>query len=322
MKACAVFGGDQAREDLDAASVDGEVMVAAAEALAAAFDDAQPPALAAIDRRQLIEMDDAVRDAVHGAVGALGRQIVEHDDGRVGAGRNNASAPGSAGDSAASFAPAAGFRTGCRSRRASASAARSRRRCAGSSRRARGRTNRAGSGAVRGRARFPAAPARRSRSVADGPAVRAGAVPQLMFGLGKADINSRLVCRCAGQQKLQRDRGFAGARAAFEQMQAIARQAAAQHVIESRNSGGGAGQKCRHRIHAQMPFDQGVLEYWLGRANGRRSASWICLWRAGHGLVSPIGPAIGSVRHVSGKTPTRQESSNRVPQKRRAHSKA
>ena len=67
----------------DAARADDEVMIAAAERLAAAFDDPQPPPLGAVNRRELIEMDHAVRDAVHGAVVGLGGQVVEHEHGGI-----------------------------------------------------------------------------------------------------------------------------------------------------------------------------------------------------------------------------------------------
>jgi hypothetical protein len=53
------------------------------EALAAAFDHAQPPTLSAIDRRELIEMDDAVSDTVYRSVRGFGREIVKHHDGGI-----------------------------------------------------------------------------------------------------------------------------------------------------------------------------------------------------------------------------------------------
>src|SRR3979490_3217377 len=71
---------DEARKHLDAALHDHEVVISAAEALSPTLDDPQPTALAAIDRSEMIEMNDAVRDAVDGAVGGLGGEIVEHDD--------------------------------------------------------------------------------------------------------------------------------------------------------------------------------------------------------------------------------------------------
>jgi hypothetical protein len=73
-----MLSSDQARKHLHAAGRYGEVVIAIAERLSAALDDAQPSALTAIDRRELIEMDDAVGDAVDGAIGAFGGKIVEH----------------------------------------------------------------------------------------------------------------------------------------------------------------------------------------------------------------------------------------------------
>ena len=55
-----------------------EVVIAAAESLAAILDHPQPPPLGAIFRRQLLEPDDAVRDAVNGLVVRVAGEIVEH----------------------------------------------------------------------------------------------------------------------------------------------------------------------------------------------------------------------------------------------------
>ena len=65
-----MLGRDQARKDRDAAGLDREIVVAAAERLAAILDDPQAPPLGAVVRRQLLQPDDAVRDAVHGLVAA------------------------------------------------------------------------------------------------------------------------------------------------------------------------------------------------------------------------------------------------------------
>ena len=77
-----VLGRNEPREHANAAGRDNEVVIAAAIALAAIFDDPQPAPLGAIFGRQLLEPDHAVRDAVHGPVVGLARQIVEHQHGR------------------------------------------------------------------------------------------------------------------------------------------------------------------------------------------------------------------------------------------------
>ena len=151
----AMLGRHQARKDLHAAGSDGEVVVAAAEGLGAVLDHAQPPALAAVVGRHLLQPDHAVGDAVHGLVVASRRS-----DRRAAApsrrgARNSASAPGSAGDSAASSGRAAGSPTANRARCARPWCARPPRRSAWWSRRARDRRRRAGSAAGRHRAGFP-----------------------------------------------------------------------------------------------------------------------------------------------------------------------
>ena len=74
--------GDQPRENAHAAGRDDEIVKAAPIALATIFDDPQPPPVGAIFGRQLLQPDDAVRDAVHGLVVGFGRQVIEHQDGR------------------------------------------------------------------------------------------------------------------------------------------------------------------------------------------------------------------------------------------------
>ena len=64
-----------------AAGGDGEVMVAAAKFHAAIFDDARAPPLCAIGRRQFLQPQHAVRDAVDGLVGESDGQVVEQQHG-------------------------------------------------------------------------------------------------------------------------------------------------------------------------------------------------------------------------------------------------
>ena len=78
-----VLGRNQPRKDGHAAGLDDEVVIAAAKALAAIFDHPQPPPLGAIIGRQLLEPDHAVRDAVHGLVVRVAGEVVEHQHGRA-----------------------------------------------------------------------------------------------------------------------------------------------------------------------------------------------------------------------------------------------
>ena len=58
--------------------------------------------------------------------------------------------------------------------------------------------------------------------VANVPAVRPCAVPEFLLGFGEADIHPDLVGRGACQQELQRDRGLSATGTAFQQMKAVA----------------------------------------------------------------------------------------------------
>ena len=58
-------------------------MIAAAEFDAAIFHDADAAPLRTVGRRQLLQPDDRMRDAVHGLVGDIGGQIVEQHHGGV-----------------------------------------------------------------------------------------------------------------------------------------------------------------------------------------------------------------------------------------------
>jgi hypothetical protein len=82
-KSASMLGGHQAGKNLHPALVYDEVMIAAAKRLAPALDDPHTASLPAIDRRELIEVNDAVRDTVDGTVGRLGGEIVEQDDRRI-----------------------------------------------------------------------------------------------------------------------------------------------------------------------------------------------------------------------------------------------
>lgn len=84
--AAAVFRGDKLAEHLDSLCRDDEVMVAAAKALATTRDDAEPSPLMTLIRRELIEMDHAIRSAVYGAIDALHGHVVQQHDSRVVAG--------------------------------------------------------------------------------------------------------------------------------------------------------------------------------------------------------------------------------------------
>ena len=67
----------EAREHLDPAGLDGEVVITAAKGLAAIFHDAQSATLRSIVRCQLLQTEHAVGDAVRGLVERVSREIVK-----------------------------------------------------------------------------------------------------------------------------------------------------------------------------------------------------------------------------------------------------
>jgi hypothetical protein len=73
----AIFRRHQPRKHVQSAGRDGDVVIAAAKLHGAIFDDARAAPLRAIGRRQFLKPQHAMRNAVHGLVGLLGRQIVE-----------------------------------------------------------------------------------------------------------------------------------------------------------------------------------------------------------------------------------------------------
>ena len=62
--------------------------------------------------------------------------------------------------------------------------------------------------------------------------MRQGRGAQLLFRLGQRDVEDRLAELHALEQVLKRERGLAGSRDTFDEVQAIRREAATQHVIE------------------------------------------------------------------------------------------
>jgi hypothetical protein len=70
--------------------------------------------------------------------------------------------------------------------------------------------------------------------VAELPAVGPGARPQLVLGFGKGDVEAPLAQPGALDQELQRDRGLAGAGAAFEEVNMPRSKPAEEDVVQPR----------------------------------------------------------------------------------------
>src|SRR6185503_5742117 len=75
-----MFGRDQAWIGLDPSRLDPEVVVAAAKAHPAHLLDAQPAPLGAVERRQVLQVDDPVGQALELEVGLRTGPVVEEQD--------------------------------------------------------------------------------------------------------------------------------------------------------------------------------------------------------------------------------------------------
>ncbi len=78
-----VLGGDQPRKDHRPAGSYRKVVIALADGSSAIFGDPKPPTFGAVVGRQLLQLNDAVDDAVGGLVRRFGSQIVEQQHGRA-----------------------------------------------------------------------------------------------------------------------------------------------------------------------------------------------------------------------------------------------
>ena len=82
IKTGAVLTGYQSRVDLQAARLNAEIVVAAAEYMTAILHDAEAATFGPIVRGQLLEPDHAMSDAVRRLVIGFSGEVVQRQDGR------------------------------------------------------------------------------------------------------------------------------------------------------------------------------------------------------------------------------------------------
>src|SRR6185312_1525670 len=250
-KPAVVLGRDQSWIDLHTAGPDGEVVVAAADRLAAILGDSQPTPLGAERRCELLETDDAMDDAVRGLVAILGRAIVEHYHGGAMAREVVLECEDLAPVAKRILREQADFREAVDHHPARPDA------LEGPEDRLRhlaelevGRIQQAlllvGVEEAFGRHELEHLDA-----VAEGPAVRRGAVAQLGLGLRQRRIETALAVLRALDQEAQRDCRLAGPGVALDQEHVTVGKAAGQHVVEALDAGarlgGPRGGRCVHR---------------------------------------------------------------------------
>jgi hypothetical protein len=235
-----------------------KIVIPAAERLAPTLDHPEPPAFAAVAGRQLIEMDDAMGNAVDGAVGGFGGQIVEHHDRRL--------MPGEIVLERKDLPPVA--------QRALGQKADLRQAVDHDSERpyplnlvedAPDCLAKLEIGGIEQALvlvgvehAFRRNQLEYSDALGDGPIVRGRSVPQFLFGFREAHINATLPALSTGKKKLKSDSGLSAARTAFEQMQPVPCKATAQHVIETGHACRGPRQPAGHIIHVGHPVLSGA----------------------------------------------------------------
>ena len=114
-----------------------------------------------------------------------------------------------------------------------------------------------------------------NRDAVERPAMGRGRGPQLIRRLGQRDVHAVLPHAQALQQEPQRERRFAGARRALDQVEAIACQTACENVIETGNTGqspvsatriGGQRARCLSHSEDSKVIGGRTRDHPLGRA--------------------------------------------------------
>ena len=268
----AVLGRHQAGKDDDAAAPDGEIVVAAPIGLPAVLGDAHPAPLGTIIRRQLLQMDDAMHDAVDGLVELLRRHVVKQQNGRA--------LPCEVVLEDQNLPPVA--------ERALREQADFRKAVEHDPRRLHpleGLEDELG-----GFAKFEIGGIQEALmligieqafrwhkledvdGVADGPAMGAGAHPQLLLGLREGDVEAAFALPLPLQKEFERNRRFAGAWIAFEQKDMTDRQAAAEDGVEALHTGAGlrvGGLIQLHRLCLASPVKGHVMRQLLFSTKNR-----------------------------------------------------
>ena len=81
-----MLGGDKPGKDLDASRFNDEIVIATPKADTAHFFDAETTSFCTIVKRQLLQDNDAMRDAVQLNITLLRRKIIQQENGAAATG--------------------------------------------------------------------------------------------------------------------------------------------------------------------------------------------------------------------------------------------
>ena len=227
-----VLGGHQARENLEPAGADHEVVEAAAERPAAHLEHAQAAALGAVFLRHVLERDHAVRQAVQLQVVVGGGAVVEQQHRALLADEELLERQHLAPVAQRMLREQAHLRQRVEHdarRLAALDLAQDRARGVGQldlRRMEQARLAVGGEVLVRGQQLVAV-------DAVQAPAVRVRHALQLLLGLGERDVHALFTGAPAFEQVLERERGLAGARVPLDQVDAVRREAARENVVEA-----------------------------------------------------------------------------------------
>ena len=232
----AAVGGDDALEYFEASASNQKIVIPAAKADAAILDDANAPPLGAVFRIAQVEQDHAMRNALYLQVVVRLRSIVEHEDRAVASGKELLEREDLPTIAKRIAGKQPQLREGIeydprRLDRVHFGQDRSR----GVAQFHLGRVkDRIGLVGLKIAFRWNDFTDLHACEV---PAVRRSHRSQLVLGFGERDVEDRFPIPGAFAQKLQRERGLAGARHALDEVQPVGRQPAAQYEVETVDPG-------------------------------------------------------------------------------------
>ena len=235
-----VLRRDQTREHTNAAALDAEVVVAAADIHAAHLDDPQPPPLGAVERRELLQRNDSMGQALELEIARLAGAIVGHQYGGPARGEMLLERQELAPVAQRALGQEPHLRQRVEHHPHRFDALDLGQQGAGHFRQL--DLGRLEEGVLLGEAQvLDARGELEDRQSGQVPAVRIRHGPELLAGLREGDVESLLAAPEALEQELQPQGGLAGAGVALDEMETPGGQTAAKDMVEPFDASGRTG---------------------------------------------------------------------------------